>query len=58
MDEKSNYKMCPLLTVNSLVVKEGQASIGVTPAPCVNDKCAWWNEDRQKCSMAVVPPRK
>lgn len=25
---------------------------------CAEEQCAWWDEERQKCEVAVVPPRR
>lgn len=48
MAQEQNEKICPLLYLCSDIC---------TPT-CVKEQCAWWNEDRQKCAMAVTPPRK
>ena len=44
MNEKE--KMCPILSVT------------VGGQPCERENCAWWDTDRQKCAIAVTPPRK
>ncbi len=36
-----NDKICPLLTKGAFEY-------------CVEEHCAWWNTDKQKCSAAVV----
>lgn len=46
--EEKEVKICPLLSVATKYREE----------ICLKERCAWWNEDRQKCSVAVVPPRK
>lgn len=46
MDDK---KICPMLNFNSN---------GVTSVFCIKEECAWWDEERQKCAMAVTTPRR
>ena len=42
-----NRKICPLIaTGNSSCVPN-----------CLEEKCALWNEDRQKCAIAIIMPR-
>lgn len=37
-------KYCPLTYNNP----------NVPPQPCNEKSCAWWNSDREKCSVAVI----
>ena len=52
MDKQNS--ICPLLTTNTVVGENGQVSIGTQPVICVNEMCAWWLEDKQKCAIAVL----
>ena len=44
-----NMKVCPLLNSNPTRVVQ---------IFCIKEECAWWNEERQKCAIAVTPPRR
>lgn len=46
--KKTDCPICPILSIPP----ENDF------CPCQQEKCAWWDEDRQKCAMAVTPPRK
>lgn len=48
MAQEQNKKICPLLYL----------CVEITTPTCMKEQCAWWVEDRQKCAMAVTPPRK
>lgn len=50
--------ICPLLTTNTVVEENGQVSIGTQPVICVNELCAWWMEDKQRCAIAVLATKK
>lgn len=52
-----NEKICPLLTTNT-VVKQNSIKIGTQPVICLQQDCAWWDTERQKCAVAVTPPRR
>lgn len=51
--EKDN-PICPLITTNTVVGENGQVSIDTQPVICVNEKCAWWLKDKQRCAIAVI----
>ena len=46
--------ICPLLTTNIVVDENNTVKIGVQPVLCVQEQCAWWIEDKQKCVIAVM----
>ena len=48
MEQEQKGKICPLMYLCD----------SITDPTCLKDGCAWWDEDRQKCAMAVTPPRK
>lgn len=50
--------ICPMLTGNTVIEQDGQVHIGTQPVYCLEDGCAWWNEDKQKCAIAVREGRK
>lgn len=52
-----NEKICPLLTTNT-VVQQDTIKIGTQPVICLREGCAWWDAERQKCAVAVTPPRR
>lgn len=45
--EQDNRKVCPLITTGDLSHLLN----------CLEERCALWNESRQKCAMAIIPPR-
>lgn len=45
--ENKEAKICPLMSISETDFLR-----------CRESECAWWDEDRQKCAMAVTPPRK
>lgn len=45
--------ICPLLTTNTVIDKNGTIKIGTQPVFCIQEQCAWWVEDKQKCAIAV-----
>lgn len=47
MAQEKEGKICPIISIG-----EGDFLM------CQEHLCAWWNEDRQKCAVAVTPPRK
>ena len=53
-----NMEICPLMTGNTVIVEGDKVSIGTQPVYCVHERCAWWNEDKQKCAIAVREWRK
>lgn len=44
--------ICPLLTTNTVIGENGQVSI------CVEEQCAWWIEDKQKCAIKALGGKK
>lgn len=50
--------ICPMLTGNTVIEQDGQVHIGTQPVYCLEDGCAWWNDDKQKCAIAVREGRK
>ena len=42
-----NRKICPLIATGNSSCSQN----------CLEGKCALWNEDRQKCAIAIIPPR-
>ena len=50
--------ICPLLTTNTVVDEDRSIKIGTQPVFCVEEKCAWWVEDKQKCAIAVISAKK
>lgn len=46
--------ICPLLTTNTVVESDNKIKIGTQPVYCVNEQCAWWNENKQKCAILVL----
>ena len=46
--------ICPLLTTNTVVEEYNTVKIGTQPVLCVQEQCAWWIEDKQKCAIAVM----
>ena len=55
---EKNYPICPLLTTNTVIGEGGKVSIGTRPVICVNQMCAWWLEDKQRCAVAVMGGKK
>lgn len=53
-----NNPICPMLTTNMVVGENGNVSIGTQPVICVNELCAWWVEDKQKCAIALLGGKK
>ena len=51
MENSDENKICPILSA-AMDYRSNEE------AYCRKERCAWWVEDRQKCSMAVTPPRK
>lgn len=49
-----NNMICPLLTTNTVVEEGGTVKIGTQPVFCLKEQCAWWIEDKQKCSMTAI----
>ena len=47
-------KICPLLTTNTVVEEDNKIKIGTQPVFCLEGQCAWWVEDRQKCSIPAM----
>lgn len=47
MAQEQEGKICPIMSIGEIDF-----------LTCREERCAWWDEDRQKCSMAVTPPRK
>lgn len=45
--------ICPLLTTNTVIDENGTIKIGTQPVFCIQEQCAWWVEDKQKCAIAV-----
>lgn len=50
--------ICPLLTTNTVIVENAQTSIGTQPVICVEEQCAWWIEDKQKCAIKALGSKK
>jgi hypothetical protein len=50
--------ICPLLTTNTVIDENNNIKIGTQPVFCVEEQCAWWLEDKQKCSIKVLGGRK
>jgi len=50
--------ICPLLTTNTVVGEGGKVFIGTQPTICVNEMCAWWLKDKQRCTIAVMATKK
>lgn len=48
-------KICPLLTTNTVVSEDGEVKIGTQPVYCLEENCAWFDENKQKCAVAVQP---
>lgn len=49
-------KICPLLAINVIVNDDGEVNIGTPPVYCLEEDCAWFDENKRKCAVAV--PRK
>lgn len=47
--------ICPLLT-NKTVTQQCNTikTVTINPVPCVQKKCAWWVEDKQKCAITAI----
>ena len=45
--------ICPMLSTNTIIQNDTHTSVGTQPVYCLEDHCAWWNEDKQKCAIAV-----
>ena len=58
MDSIENKVICPLLTTNTVIDENNTIKIGTQPVFCVEERCAWWLEDKQKCSIKVLGGRK
>lgn len=54
MDRQPIEIICPLLTTNTVVEEGAKVSVGTQPVWCMRELCAWWNEDKQKCAVAVM----
>lgn len=50
--------ICPLLTTNTVVEENGKVSVGTQPVYCMREMCAWWNEGKQSCAVAVLAKKK
>lgn len=48
-------KICPLLTTNTVVDEQGKVQIGTQPVYCLEEQCAWFDENKQKCAICVQP---
>ena len=46
--------ICPLLTTNTVVDEDNNIKIGTQPVYCLQEQCAWWFEDIQKCAVALT----
>lgn len=46
--------ICPLLTTNTVIEEDRKIKIGTQPVFCLKDQCAWWVEDKQKCSITAM----
>lgn len=46
--------ICPLLTTNTVIDENGTIKIGTQPVFCIQEQCAWWVEDKQKCAVAAI----
>lgn len=46
--------ICPLLTTNTVVSEDCKVKIGTQPVFCVKEQCAWWNENKQNCTILVL----
>lgn len=44
-----NKKFCPFISTGNL---------SLSISNCLEEKCALWNEDKQKCAIAIIPLRK
>ena len=51
-------EICPLMTGNTIIIEGDSARVGTQPTYCMREQCAWWNEDKQKCAIAVREGRK
>lgn len=49
--------ICPLLTTNT-VIQHDTVKIGTQPVFCVEEQCAWWVEDKQKCAIKIMGGKK
>ena len=47
MAQEQEGKICPIMSIGEIDF-----------LTCREERCAWWYEDRQKCVVAVTPPRK
>jgi hypothetical protein len=48
-------KSCPMFFNNSSIRKEYEMRENrIREFECLQDGCAWWYEDAQKCSIAVI----
>lgn len=46
-------KICPLLTTSTVISEDGEVKIGTQPVYCLEENCAWFDENKQKCIVAV-----
>ena len=46
--------ICPLLTTNTVIDENGTIKNGTQPVFCIQDRCAWWVEDKQKCAITAT----
>lgn len=50
--------ICPMLSTNTITQKDEYTRVGTQPVYCLEDHCAWWNENRQKCTVALIDKNK
>lgn len=48
-----NELICPLLTTNTVIEENNTVKIGTQPVFCLQERCTWWVEDKQKCAIAA-----
>lgn len=45
--------ICPLFTTNTMIDENSAIKIDTQRIFCIEEQCAWWIEDKQKCAIAV-----
>lgn len=45
--------ICPLFTTNTMIDENSAIKIDTQRIFCIEEQCAWWVEDKQKCAIAV-----
>lgn len=50
--------ICPLLTTSTVIDEDRKIKIGTQPVFCVEEQCAWWVEDKQKCAIKIMGGKK